>query len=498
MTNKIQIISYLKANLPTLSVGEPALCTDTKEFFIGGNSGNIGFVNSEELNKIATIANNISVLQALIDLSTDGSTIVIPKGVYDVSQININGKNNIKIYGNGAILRGTNVSADGIFNINNCSNILIEDLTFTYKNKPANFLAGKALCIKAHDYSFIRINNCKFDSFSNVAIWADKAKDDNGVAGGTTSRPIVIENCIFTNQTITADAKGIATSIYLGVDGEYATIVNNQFRKCYGAIRGYGSNALVDSNTIMSCFGEFSTTNALIYFDASSNGDGINSSKVIIQNNRMSHNSDITGIYCIGDKSRNERAYTIVNNHVLVHGRVNSYAIAVKYADGTLIDGNYTSLVGTNKNSAIMLEGTDKGVVGNNRMIGYGIKLNNSNCTESNNVLLSPATGAELFIYLNGSYILNAIYTFRVNWNGILGIETTIPNVTATKESTGVYKVVHNLGHIKYVVNAIPDNTTSPYFVSIVRTANDFKIYTFDKTGVAADIPTMGTITIRS
>lgn len=31
----------LKENLPTLDVGEPALCTDTKEFFLGTENGNL-------------------------------------------------------------------------------------------------------------------------------------------------------------------------------------------------------------------------------------------------------------------------------------------------------------------------------------------------------------------------------------------------------------------------------------------------------------------------
>ncbi len=38
MANKIQIRRGLKANLPSLDVGEPALCTDTKEVFVG-NTG---------------------------------------------------------------------------------------------------------------------------------------------------------------------------------------------------------------------------------------------------------------------------------------------------------------------------------------------------------------------------------------------------------------------------------------------------------------------------
>jgi len=41
MATTIKIKRGLKANLPTLSVGELAYCTDTKEFFIGTATGNV-------------------------------------------------------------------------------------------------------------------------------------------------------------------------------------------------------------------------------------------------------------------------------------------------------------------------------------------------------------------------------------------------------------------------------------------------------------------------
>jgi hypothetical protein len=53
MSNKIQIKRGLKAQLPTLSVGEPGLTTDTKELFIGHANGNIGIATSEQLADMA-------------------------------------------------------------------------------------------------------------------------------------------------------------------------------------------------------------------------------------------------------------------------------------------------------------------------------------------------------------------------------------------------------------------------------------------------------------
>ncbi len=50
MANKIQFKRGVKANLPTLSVGEPAFTTDTKEFFIGDGTTNIRIKGAQDIN----------------------------------------------------------------------------------------------------------------------------------------------------------------------------------------------------------------------------------------------------------------------------------------------------------------------------------------------------------------------------------------------------------------------------------------------------------------
>lgn len=49
MASKIQIKRGLKEKLPNLEVGEPAFTTDTKQFFIGTDSGNIEFAKNGDL-----------------------------------------------------------------------------------------------------------------------------------------------------------------------------------------------------------------------------------------------------------------------------------------------------------------------------------------------------------------------------------------------------------------------------------------------------------------
>ncbi|OOM76569.1 hypothetical protein [Clostridium sp. BL-8] len=54
MANKIQFRRGVKANLPTLSVAEPAFTTDTNEFFIGNGSANVKLAKQSDLDSVNT------------------------------------------------------------------------------------------------------------------------------------------------------------------------------------------------------------------------------------------------------------------------------------------------------------------------------------------------------------------------------------------------------------------------------------------------------------
>jgi hypothetical protein len=55
---KIEFKRGTKDKLPTLDVGEPAFTTDTKEFFIGSDEGNIEFAKQSDLDYTnANVAN---------------------------------------------------------------------------------------------------------------------------------------------------------------------------------------------------------------------------------------------------------------------------------------------------------------------------------------------------------------------------------------------------------------------------------------------------------
>lgn len=66
MANKIQVKRGLKAQLPTLAVGEPALTTDTKDVFIGHTDGNLELATMLDIGDMSTIPTTSKTLVGAI------------------------------------------------------------------------------------------------------------------------------------------------------------------------------------------------------------------------------------------------------------------------------------------------------------------------------------------------------------------------------------------------------------------------------------------------
>lgn len=80
MANKIQLKRGVKANLPTLSAGEPAFTTDTKEIYVGDGTNNIrinpDFIDIRNLGaKCDGITDDTAVVQSAVSLA---NTLTIP------------------------------------------------------------------------------------------------------------------------------------------------------------------------------------------------------------------------------------------------------------------------------------------------------------------------------------------------------------------------------------------------------------------------------------
>lgn len=99
--NKIYFKRGIKSNLPTLSIGEPALTTDTEELFIGGSSGNIQIAMKKNFKEMyvnvldfgakgdgvhddtQAIKDAISYAQSLVtDRFLNGVNVRFPKGTF--------------------------------------------------------------------------------------------------------------------------------------------------------------------------------------------------------------------------------------------------------------------------------------------------------------------------------------------------------------------------------------------------------------------------------
>lgn len=103
MANKIQFKRGVKANLPTLSVAEPAFTTDTNQFFIGNGTNNIELAKATDLSDImqdriyycgtTSGTNTYTATNSKITAYTDGLTVRIKIGTASTgaSTLNING-----------------------------------------------------------------------------------------------------------------------------------------------------------------------------------------------------------------------------------------------------------------------------------------------------------------------------------------------------------------------------------------------------------------------
>lgn len=74
MANKIQIRRGLRADLPTLSIGEFGLCTDTRQIFIGTATGNVEIANMNHTHDFTHDHDERYYLQSTIDSLLSGKS----------------------------------------------------------------------------------------------------------------------------------------------------------------------------------------------------------------------------------------------------------------------------------------------------------------------------------------------------------------------------------------------------------------------------------------
>jgi hypothetical protein len=161
MANKIQIRRGLKANLPSLDVGEPALCTDTKEVFVGNSGGNVALVNKEVLDghlkdytlqiPYAATTGSANTYKVSLDPAptayVEGMAVAIKINVQNTgaSTININGLGAKSIKkANGNNVSAGNLKAGSIYSMRyNGTNFILQGSDSAGDATPADVLSGK-------------------------------------------------------------------------------------------------------------------------------------------------------------------------------------------------------------------------------------------------------------------------------------------------------------------------------------------------------------------
>ncbi|NRY59840.1 hypothetical protein [Clostridium beijerinckii] len=76
MANKIQFRRGVKANLPILSVAEPAFTTDTNEFFVGNGTSNIKLAKQSDLDLANASLSEVENKTNHIATDSNGSTLL--------------------------------------------------------------------------------------------------------------------------------------------------------------------------------------------------------------------------------------------------------------------------------------------------------------------------------------------------------------------------------------------------------------------------------------
>lgn len=126
MANRIQFKRGVKASLPTLSVGEPAITTDSKEFYIGSAAGNMSvamrvstvqkgdlYLSVRDYRTKGDGANDDApAIQAALDAAEGGATVFVPTGTYLIKQIlRIPSGVTLMLDPGATIKRGSNINA---------------------------------------------------------------------------------------------------------------------------------------------------------------------------------------------------------------------------------------------------------------------------------------------------------------------------------------------------------------------------------------------------
>ncbi len=217
MANKIQIRRGLKINLPNLDVGEPAICTDTKEVFIGNTGGNVALINKEVMDEhlknytlqvpyaqAAGSANTYTVtLNPPLTGYTEGVAVAVKINASNTgaSTININGRGAKSIRDpRGNALTAGKLTAGSIYTLRyNGTNFILQGEGATGNATASDLLSGKTASTDAGEITGTMPNRAGHVTAqsSSVSGTTLRLRPQAGFYGGSTGNSVQLSNANF-------------------------------------------------------------------------------------------------------------------------------------------------------------------------------------------------------------------------------------------------------------------------------------------------------------
>lgn len=486
MANKIQFKRGVKANLPTLSVGEPAFTTDTNDFFIGNGTSNIQFAKQSNLDGLKSqiwvnvksfgakgdgITNDTESIQNAINSLSTGGTIYFPKGVYNISSTIIVPQK-IFILGEGI---GTTIRPmSSIINVFNITGSLtkIENLSITNQN---NYATNGISINKSADNLYVTIRDLYISSFSSGILWnnGDRAyvennsfvnntvafKSLNDCRNSVFSRNYILGGSGFDYGKVSQGVEGIVISENHILNGNTGTetfglsfngalsidIIGNVFDQIYN---GNGINLIgtnINCIKIYNCwFGANASATIAKYGVFATYGSGI------FINGCTFTGFNQAGIYLKGI-STNIINKVSISNCEFYYADVNLRDIQIEYVTNILI-------------SCCMFSGTANIVEGNNC----------SGMVEKCAFTIIPTVNnLKYYEQLSGIVVKN---------RGV----GTIAGGSRTCTVTHGLSFAPNAGDINITLSTVPSNSMGQIYIDNI-TATSFRVVT--ETAVAYDVP---------
>ena len=276
MANKIQIRRGLKANLPALDVGEPALCTDTKEVFIGNTGGNVPLINKGAMDEhlkdytlqvpyaqaVGSANAYTASLTPALTAYTEGVAIAVKINATNTgaSTININGLGAKSIRDpRGNTLPAGKLTAGSIYTVRyNGTNFILQGEGASGNATASDLLSGKTASTDAGDITGTMANRAGHVTAesSSVSGTTLRFRPQPGYYDGSTSNSVQLSNANFIAANIRSGVNlfGITGTMPVKPDdyrgspgGQYLTHGDMTNGGYFGRYTGIGTGAQIST-----------------------------------------------------------------------------------------------------------------------------------------------------------------------------------------------------------------------------------------------------------